>query len=444
MATPPPPPPPLVRAPTAQPAVFTAQPFDAPAAAVAAPAPPTVPLSKKGSGVPGGATSLTATSATAAPAPAANPPPPPPAALGPAPFKAYKRAVRLSPAGCAVYAAYLAALAFYLWVRITKTLGLGRYTAYGAVVLGVECLGATTVLIYGLNLLLLPAPTGPFPPTTAAPYHVRVCVPVYKEALDIVRRTVLAARAAPLPGCARTVYLCDDGRDPKKRAWVAGLADPGVVYVSGRKRPAGEVNGKSGNINNLLTQLYGCPVTGYPPASANKGKDGGGSAPAPPPGPTIPGTELLCIFDADQVASADFFTQTLHLFDGGDDVGMVLSPQVKDVGVEAGEQKRREQWRGWTGFFGGPTWRPGMRACSRPKTSFFLSLLPVSSPFHARARSASTTCPRTPTSSTTRTCTSGSTRRSATTRWASSAARGPTFWCGRPPWPRSAGRPPTR
>lgn len=53
-----------------------------------------------------------------------------------------------------------------------------------------------------------------------------------------------AARQATLPpGCSATVYLCDDGRDPKKRKWVDALADPGVVYVSGRKRPPGEMNG---------------------------------------------------------------------------------------------------------------------------------------------------------------------------------------------------------
>jgi hypothetical protein len=144
----PPPPPPLVRAPTAPPAQFVAPPFDAPPASAPS-APPgrttSVALGKKGSGVPSGASAtvgVTASSAAAA-APASLPP----AALGPPPFKPYKRAVRPSVAGCAVYILYLAAFAFYLWVRITKTLGLGRYTAYGAVVLGVECLGATTVLM---------------------------------------------------------------------------------------------------------------------------------------------------------------------------------------------------------------------------------------------------------------------------------------------------------
>ena len=47
---------------------------------------------------------------------------------------------------------------------------------------------------------------------------MRVLVPCYKEDLAIVRRTIMAAYDAALPtGCARTIYFCDDGKDPKKR-----------------------------------------------------------------------------------------------------------------------------------------------------------------------------------------------------------------------------------
>ena len=75
-----------------------------------------------------------------------------------------------------------------------------------------------------------------------------------------------------------------------------------LVYVSGRKRKPGEMNGKSCNLNNCLSQIY-------------------------PEGVPIPAHELVCIFDADQVANVDFFTKMIPLFDAGDDVGMVLSPQ---------------------------------------------------------------------------------------------------------------------
>lgn len=59
------------------------------------------------------------------------------------------------------------------------------------------------------------------------PYHVRVCVPCYKEDLEILRRTILAAYDALLPaGCSRTIYLCDDGKDPRKRKWWVSLPSP--------------------------------------------------------------------------------------------------------------------------------------------------------------------------------------------------------------------------
>ena len=79
---------------------------------------------------------------------------------------------------------------------------------------------------------------------------------------------------------------------------------PDFVYVSGRKRPPGEMNGKSGNLNNCLQQLY-------------------------PDEYDIPLNEVACVFDADQTALKEFFVKTLPLFDAGDDVGMVLSPQVR-------------------------------------------------------------------------------------------------------------------
>ena len=96
------------------------------------------------------------------------------------------------------------------------------------------------------------------------PYHIRVLIPCYKEELEIVQKTVIAARTAILPeGVLRTIYLCDDGKDPEKRAWVGSLG-PDVVYVSGRYRKKGEMNGKSGNLNNVARQLY--PAVSHRPS----------------------------------------------------------------------------------------------------------------------------------------------------------------------------------
>ncbi len=66
-------------------------------------------------------------------------------------------------------------------------------------------------------------------------------MPCYREKLDMVQCTVIAALTADLPaGTARTVYLCDDGNDPEKRAWAETLAGRGLVYVSGREKQHGE------------------------------------------------------------------------------------------------------------------------------------------------------------------------------------------------------------
>jgi len=42
--------------------------------------------------------------------------------------------------------------------------------------------------------------------------------------MDVICGTVSAALSAAVPpGVTRTVYLCDDGKDPKKREYIAGL-----------------------------------------------------------------------------------------------------------------------------------------------------------------------------------------------------------------------------
>ena len=58
--------------------------------------------------------------------------------------------------GTFVFVFYICAFGFYLWIRIAKTLDLGQYLPYGIFVLFVECMGATTVVLYGTNLLWNP------------------------------------------------------------------------------------------------------------------------------------------------------------------------------------------------------------------------------------------------------------------------------------------------
>lgn len=199
--------------------------------------------------------------------------------------KKFKRKVRINPTGLFVFALYHAALGFYLWVRITKTLGLGPYTPYGIVILVLEIFGATTTSIYGMNLCADPVheplrydEDNPGLTKVEHMYHVRVLIPCYKESLELVGKVVQALYNGLLPdGVARTIYLCDDGKDPKKRKWCEQMG-PEIIYVSGRTRQPGEMNGKSCNLNNCLNQIY-------------------------PPGVRIPKTELVAIFDADQVTA---------------------------------------------------------------------------------------------------------------------------------------------
>ena len=63
---------------------------------------------------------------------------------------------------------------------------------------------------------------------------------------------------------------------------------PEIVYVSGRKRAPGEMNGKSANLNNCLSYIY-------------------------PAGTTIPANELVCIFDADQVRTGCLRSHNHHM-----------------------------------------------------------------------------------------------------------------------------------
>ena len=172
----------------------------------------------------------------------------------------------------------------------------GRLGApWPAAVLVAEVLGASSVGLYALCLARrLPASvtavarsgTGRVPAGT----HVHVLVPCYQEALTIVAETVWAAAEADLPpGATSTVWLLDDGKDASKKEWVASLACPRIRYLSGRARPAGEVNGKAANLNAALAAIY-------PPGSR---------APAP--------TDAVAVFDADQVCDRAFFAKTLPL-----------------------------------------------------------------------------------------------------------------------------------
>lgn len=236
-------------------------------------------------------------------------------------FMPYARAVQIDALGLLLFVVYLLALLFYIYIRVTESIApLGGLVWYGIIVFAIEMLGAISIIFYGIWLIAKPDNTDIAAMDLARgkglrrTYTIRVLVPCYKESLPIVRRTILSARAAKCPpGCRVIIYLCDDGKDAKKRRFVESLSTTSgcdVVYVTGRPRKAGKMlNGKSENLNHCLKLIY-------PEALAEDGL------------PNIPIGELMCLFDADQTCSQSFFVNLIKYIDSGDDVAVALSPQL--------------------------------------------------------------------------------------------------------------------
>ena len=112
---------------------------------------------------------------------------------------------------------------------------------------------------------------------------VDVFVPTYNESVDLVRKTLLAARAMDYP---HETWLLDDGRRDAMRALAAQL---GVHYLT----RADNEHAKAGNLNDALTQTRG---------------------------------DFVAVFDADHAPRRDFLTKTLGYFDD-EAVAFVQTPQ---------------------------------------------------------------------------------------------------------------------
>ncbi len=174
---------------------------------------------------------------------------------------------------------------------------------YASIILFIEIFTSTSTVAYAVLLVqhtklkktpgLPPRRLGPPPKgTTCYRFDVRVLVPCYKEAIEVVENTLRATLNADVPhNTTRTIYLCDDGADPTKEVLAQKLGQD-VVYVTGRVREKGEVNGKSANLNHCLSLLY-------------------------PKGVTIPNNEVLVVLDADMVPTQNFFTKILEVMQVG-------------------------------------------------------------------------------------------------------------------------------
>lgn len=221
--------------------------------------------------------------------------------------------------------AWLAVTVGYVVVRSSqsiKPLKIG-VKIYGIWVLVIEVLGASTLLIYAVHLMVNVRKFEP--PFVRKPFSVRVVVPCYKEDIETLEETVecaiKAAKIAMDRGQANAVhiYLCDDAPKDHKEDYhgesflavtlrqelidqlykIHGIP---VIRVT-REKGKGEANPKSANLNSCLRKIYGDDA-------------------APPQ------MEVVAVFDADQAAHSHFFTSTLPWMDAGDDVAVVQSPQV--------------------------------------------------------------------------------------------------------------------
>lgn len=112
----------------------------------------------------------------------------------------------------AVMLVYLVALVFYMWVRTTKTLDLGKFLAYGIIVLVVEIMGASATLLYGLNIIFHPV-NAPVPEDPANPGLPKVCYPFPLLCVTICCFTceVGSARRICLVGCPLHLSLLFNG-----------------------------------------------------------------------------------------------------------------------------------------------------------------------------------------------------------------------------------------
>ena len=146
---------------------------------------------------------------------------------------------------------------------------------YGAEVFGFMCALLHIFMCWRLTVRQAPPPR---PGIT-----VDVFVPTYNESVDLVRKTLLAARAMDYP---HETWLLDDGRRDAMRALAAQL---GVHYLT----RADNEHAKAGNLNDALTQARG---------------------------------DFVAVFDADHAPRRDFLTKTLGYFDD-EAVAFVQTPQ---------------------------------------------------------------------------------------------------------------------
>lgn len=165
----------------------------------------------------------------------------------------------------------------YMYWRLTSTmdfdttveaaLGLGMFAA--------ECF-IWFILLSNFVQNLWPAgrKVAPLPEDTSSWPTVDVFITTYNEPLDVVRPTILAARAIDYPRDKLNVYVLDDGRREEFRDYASAA---GVGYITRDENRFA----KAGNLNNALQQTDG---------------------------------ELVAVFDCDHVPTRAFLQKTVGWF----------------------------------------------------------------------------------------------------------------------------------
>jgi cellulose synthase (UDP-forming) len=177
----------------------------------------------------------------------------------------------------------------YIYWRVTSTAGLETTLELilGMILLFAE-LYAFSVMLFGYLETIWPLRRKPIP-LSADPGDwpsVDVLIPTYNEPLEVVRATILAAKAIDWPPDKLTVSLLDDGRREEFRDFAAA-AD--VNYIT---RPDND-HAKAGNINHALKQLNG---------------------------------EHVAIFDCDHLPTRSFLQFTMGWMERDPQLGMVQTP----------------------------------------------------------------------------------------------------------------------
>jgi cellulose synthase (UDP-forming) len=149
---------------------------------------------------------------------------------------------------------------------------------------GAELYG-TGVLILGYFQTSIMQPRVPEPlPDDAELPSVDIYIPTYNEGVDILRRTLIGARAIEWP--RKEIYLLDDGRRPEMKALAEEL---GVRFLT----RADNKHAKAGNINAALKRTQG---------------------------------DYIAIFDCDHVPVRSFLRLTMGFFLKDPRVGLVQTP----------------------------------------------------------------------------------------------------------------------